>query len=103
MDLTVRIFVTLVLCLVSETKGQDASSQKFGRAYNGDLLDAIHGQDCVGTNGTWWRMWGKQVIQPLGSHALQADNGHHCVDDGGKVQGEPNKSVDPTHLDGRSE
>ncbi len=48
-------------------------------------------------------MWGKQVIQPLGSHALQADNGHHCVDDGGKVQGEPNESVDPTHLDGRSE
>jgi len=26
-----------------------------------------------------------------------------CVDDGGKVQGEPNESVDPTHLDGRSE
>jgi len=25
------------------------------------------------------------------------------VDDGGKVQGEPNESVDPTHLDGRSE
>lgn len=44
-DLAVRIFVVLVLWLVSEAGGQDALSRKFGRTHNGDVLVTIHGPD----------------------------------------------------------
>lgn len=48
-------------------------------------------------------MWDKQGIRSLGNHAARAKEGHHFVDDGGTVQGEPKVCVDRAHLKGRSE
>lgn len=48
-------------------------------------------------------MWDKQAGGSSGSHTLRAKDGHHLVDDGGKVQGEPKGSVDGGHWNGRRE